>query len=69
MDSVKLKDVDQSTIDLISGYIRPLQKMLKDRIVPKEVIDLCIIYYFIAEFFQNVGNIWKYQQNIQKMIA
>ena len=55
MTSAKLNNVDQETSYLVSGYIRAIQKEFNERIIPTEVIDLCIIYYFITEFFSKCG--------------
>ena len=52
----KLKEADDETKDLVSGYVRRMQNLFKDKIIPKEVTNLCIIYYFITEFFAKYGD-------------
>ena len=54
---LSMKDVDEMTTKLVYGYVRCLQRLFEDKmkIIPKEVIDLCIMYHFIAEFFLKAG--------------
>ena len=47
----KLEAVDAKTEYLVSGYAHRIQRLIQDQIIPQEVIDLCIVYYFIVEFF------------------
>ena len=41
------KKVDKVTILLINGFIHEIQKLLKDWIVPSEIIDACIAFYYV----------------------
>ena len=45
----KMKQVKQSTVDLVSGYIRSAISTMF--VFPQELVDLCLIYYFITECF------------------
>ena len=46
------KHVDQFTINLVSGYIRlTIQNFANDKVFPQELVDICIIFYFMIECF------------------
>ena len=55
MDFSIIKNVDQRSMNLINGYIRSSQHLIKDKIIPQDVINLCVMYYVIAEFFVACG--------------
>ena len=52
---VNQKHVDQFTIILVSGYLRlTIQNFLKDKVFPQELVDICIIFYFMIECFDMI---------------
>ena len=52
-----LQFVNQSTKDTVTGYCRRIQKLLdSDKIVPTQIIDLILGFYFIVECFIECGN-------------
>ena len=51
-DSTKLNSIDTGTIHLVCGFVRlTIQTLMLDKVIPQELIDLCMIYYFIGEHF------------------
>ena len=51
-----MQEVDKLTVYLVSGYIRlKIQKFINDKIIPQEIVDICILYYFITEYFAVIG--------------
>ena len=49
-----LKRVDINTRYLIHGYIRSLERLLLIDI-PLSIIEICILFYFVMEFFETAG--------------
>ena len=43
----RLGNVDNRTILIVNGYIRGVQRLMIDSIIPQEIIDECIAFYFI----------------------
>eukprot|EP01084_Bolivina_argentea_P241585 405522_1 len=41
-------EIDEHTMYLVRGYIRKIQK-LHDIMIPMNIIEICIIFYFISE--------------------
>ncbi len=53
--SVKnVKYVDEMTKYIVLGFFHELQKAL-DLIVPDDVINICILYFFVSEYFAKCG--------------
>ena len=57
---MKIANIDQKAIDVVSGYIRQCQKLLpKNNIyytIPSLVEQMCITYYWIHEYFTVYGD-------------
>eukprot|EP01083_Nonionella_stella_P142180 439379_1 len=54
------KNVDQDTKDLVFGFIRDIQKLLKDENdhiyqSPMIITHLCLMYYYLSEHFTKSG--------------
>eukprot|EP01084_Bolivina_argentea_P209773 357244_1 len=57
---MSLKDVDQSTKDIVTGYLQHCRKLFSNNFypnIPSLVTHLCMQYYFIAEYFSAHGSI------------
>ena len=66
MELCKLKTVDDATVNLVYGYIRRSQALFEDKIIPDEITNICIIYYFVPEFFVKCG---KYMKILKKHVS
>eukprot|EP01084_Bolivina_argentea_P220808 374135_1 len=54
MSVTNVKNVDEWTKYTVLGYIRRLQHLLNTNI-PNDVINVCILYYFVSEYFEKCG--------------
>ena len=52
MSSLSEKDANY----LLFGYCKNIGKVLKDNLVPMDVIEICFAYYFVKESFYECGN-------------
>ena len=61
LSQINLKNVDLKTIDCVNGYIRESQKLFYNNdnpyyYIPELVNRICILYYFLTEFFAICGD-------------
>ena len=50
--AVKLNDISKDIFYLVSGYVRSkINILLNDKVIPQELIELCIVFYFVMESF------------------
>ena len=53
----KLKQVDQRTRDLVTGFIKSIEIQLNDDpIIPSLVVTICILFYHLGEIFTVCGD-------------
>lgn len=50
-----LKHINQKTKDLVSGYIKNMEKELNGSIIPSLIITTCILFFHAKEFFSKIG--------------
>ena len=65
---VNIKDVDQKTKDIVFGYIHRMESSLNFELIPPLVSHLCLLFYYIQEFFAQIRNdYFKLSQNKLKV--
>ena len=61
--------IDKNTILLVYGYMHRMQKLLNNKdetvlnIIPDDIINKCLLYYYIAEYFKYLGYGIKFGQD------
>eukprot|EP00483_Globobulimina_turgida_P010873 UN10894 len=54
MSAVRVLQIyDQRTIDIVFGYIKSLESLFKLTNMPEGIRQICLMYYYITEFFNN----------------
>ena len=56
----RLKLVDQRTKDLVEGFIK---KASHDIDIPSSIVSVCILFYYLGEFFSTCGDAMKIDDN------
>ena len=50
-----LKNINQQTKDLVSLFIKNMEKELNGKIIPSLIITTCILFFYAKEFFSSIG--------------